>query len=331
VGLAALREQVAAHLTERQALPTTPEQLVITAGAQQALAVVAAVAARRATVVAGCPLYPGVRSALAGRPIRITTVPGDGPAGVDPEAIARTARKVEAPLVHVMATGANPTGAVMPAHRREALLGAARRVGALVVEDLALADLVYGTDPPPPPLAALDPDVVVIGSTSKLFWAGLRVGWIRADEPLRAAIVRAKAALDLATSLPAQHLAARLLAAVDDRWLGAVRSGLAERRDHLARRLTARLPSWRFDPAPAAGLSLWAELPIADADAFSHVAARHGVVVAPGSMMCGCGRHRAHLRLSFAQPVDELDLAAERLASAWEAHSEDLAALPARA
>ncbi len=328
-GLEGLRERVAAHLTHHQQLPTQPDQLVITSGAQQALAVVAGlVSAGRTSAVAGCPTYPGLRSAFAGRGARIVPVPADAAAGVDPEGLARAARRADNPIVYVMPTGSNPTGAVMPATRRAAVLDAARAAGALVVEDLSLADLVYDGAVPPPPLSSLDPDVVAIGSLGKLFWAGLRIGWIRAGEPLRSSVVRTKAALDLATATPSQQIAERLLAAVDARWIEHLRAGLAARRDRLAQRLAERLPSWTVGAPPAAGLSLWVRLPVAEADSFCHLAAQHGVVVAPGSVACVCGRHAPYVRISFAHTIDELDLAVDRLSWAWAAHSEDLAATP---
>ena len=79
---------------------------------------------------------------------------------------------------------------------------------------------------------------------------------------------------------------------------------------------------------PQAGLSLWAELPVSSADAFTHAAARHGVAVAPGALACVDGRHRNYVRLSFAEQPGTLELAAERLAAAWESHAADLAAAP---
>jgi DNA-binding transcriptional MocR family regulator len=74
---------------------------------------------------------------------------------------------------------------------------------------------------------------------------------------------------------------------------------------------------------------LWAELPVASADAFVPVAARTGVTVMPGSSACADGQHRQFIRVSFAEQPGTLELAAERQA-AWEVHAENLAASPAR-
>jgi DNA-binding transcriptional MocR family regulator len=170
--------------------------------------------------------------------------------------------------------------------------------------------------------------VIAIGSTAKLLWGGLRVGWIRVrDEPLRSALAGRKSALNLATSAISQAIAAQLLAALTPQWLEAHRAALTERRDYLADLLAAYLPAWTVQP-PQAGLSLWARLPVSSADAFTHAAARHGVAVAPGALACVDGRHHNYVRLSFAEQPGTLELAAERLAAAWASHAADLAAAP---
>jgi DNA-binding transcriptional MocR family regulator len=156
----------------------------------------------------------------------------------------------------------------------------------------------------------------------------LRIGWIRADEPLRTSLVAHKVALNLAASAVSEAITAQLLATLDAGWLTAHRSALAQRRDHLAELITLRLPAWRTE-LPSAGLSLWAQLPLASADAFEHAAARHGVTIAAGSTMCLDGQHHQYVRLSFAEQFGTLDLAVERLAAAWEEHTQNLAASPA--
>jgi DNA-binding transcriptional MocR family regulator len=327
-GLPQLRAEVARHLSEHQQLPTEPGQLVITAGAQEALWLLSrALYPHSGTLVTSCPTYPGLASALAGTRRNIVTVPADS-AGTDPSAIDRASR-VPGTIAYLMPTGHNPVGTIMTTVRRHSLAAIADVGRVTFVEDLTLADLTLDAPPPPPPVAALSTRVVAVGSVSKLLWGGLRVGWIRAEEPLRTAVLARKAALNLATAAVSQTLTAQLLAAVGPEWLPAHRSALAQRRDHLVALLTAHLPAWRTH-LPAAGLSLWAELPLDSADAFAHAAARHGVTVAAGSTACLDRRHHRYLRLSFAEPLDTLELAVERLAAAWETHTENLAATPAR-
>jgi DNA-binding transcriptional MocR family regulator len=325
-GLPQLRAEVARYLTAHQGLPTEPDQVIVTAGAQEALWLLSRVLPGT-RVLASCPTYPGLAGAIQGTAARITHV-GTDAAGEDPNAIERAGRSPGG-IAYLMPTGHNPTGAVMPPLRRQALAAIADAGRVTVVEDLTLADLTLGAGDPPPPLAALSTRVIAVGSASKVLWGGLRVGWIRAGEPLRSALIARKSALNLGTAVTSQVLAARLLAAVDACWLAAHRAALTERRDLLAALLREHLPAWRARP-PEAGLSLWAELPVDSADAFTLAAARRGVTVMAGGAACSDGRHRHFVRLSFAEQPGTLELAAERLAAAWELHAETLAASPAR-
>ncbi len=343
-GLPILRVAVARHLSEHQRLDTSPEQVVITCGAQEALWLAGRVL-RPARVLASCPTYPGVPGAF-GRG-NVTVVAGDA-AGTDANAVARAAGAAGSagsagaagsasggPLAFLMPTGHNPTGLVMSGVRRQAFAAIADAGRVTIVEDMTLADLYLdcpGADsgppplPPPLPLAALSAEVIAAGSVSKLLWGGLRVGWIRAGSPrLRDALLARKAALNLATSGLAQAVVAALLDAVSDDWLRAHRAALVRRRDHLCGLISSLLPAWRV-ARPSAGLSLWVRLPVADAATFAHVASRHGVGVAAGGTACLDGQHRGYIRLSFAEQLDTLSLAVERLAVAWEAHTENLAA-----
>jgi DNA-binding transcriptional MocR family regulator len=325
-GLPQLRSEVARHLSEHQQLPTEPGQLVITGGAQEALFLLSrALHPHSGAVATSCPTYPGLASAVATTRRALVTVPADG-AGVDPASVERSGRSAGT-IAYLMPTGHNPAGTVMTTLRRQSLAAIADARRVTLVEDLTLADLTLGSDRPPPPVAAFSTHVVAIGSVSKLLWGGLRVGWIRASEPLRTAVLAHKAALNLATSAVSQALTAQLLAAITPRWLEAHRGALALRRDHLTALLADRLPAWRAD-SPAAGLSVWAELPLGGADAFAHAAARHGVTIAPGSTCCFDRRHYHCIRLSFAEQPDTLELAVDRLAAAWETHAGNLAASP---
>ncbi|HEY1820673.1 MAG TPA: PLP-dependent aminotransferase family protein [Trebonia sp.] len=326
-GLPGLRAAIARHLTEHQGLPTEPGQLVVTAGAQEALWLLSRVLPGT-RVLASCPTYPGLAGAIAGTRAEIIPLPADA-AGEDANAVERAGR-APGGIAYLMPTGHNPTGAVMPLLRRQALAAIADAGRVTVVEDLTLADLPLGpAGGAPPPLAALSTRVIAVGSASKVLWGGLRVGWIRAGEPLRSAVIARKSALNLGTAVISQALAARLLETIDAGWLAAHRAALTERRDLLAARLAEHLPAWRARP-PEAGLSLWAELPVDSADAFTLAAARHGVAVMPGSTACADGRHRHFIRLSFAEQPGTLELAVERLAAAWEVHAETLATSPAR-
>ena len=222
-------------------------------------------------------------------------------------------------LIYLMPTSHNPLGTILPPGRRAEVLRLTAAARIPVVEDLTQADIWFGDRPPPPPLGAGDDShVIVIGSTSKVLWGGLRIGWMRARGQLLARLSAAKAAHDFATSVPSQVLATELLRGVDDRWLAQRRAVFDERRRVFGDLLHRAIPAWRWRE-PDGGLGLWVDLGDVDADRFVAVAARHGVAVVPGTIagVDDVGRH--HLRIAFSLPEPVLATGAERLAQAWEA------------
>jgi DNA-binding transcriptional MocR family regulator len=317
-GLPALREAVARYLTSFQQLSTSAEQIIVTSGAQEALWLLGRVL-RPGRAMTSCPTYPGLVNAFGAERVVVASGPSD---------TRQFARAPAGSVGFVMPTGHNPCGSVMPSLWRQSMAAVADAGRLTILEDLTLADLCLSQSLAPAPLATLSPEVITVGSVSKVLWGGLRVGWIRASsDSVCSSVLSAKRGLNLTTSALSQVATAALLDAVTADWLAGLRVALRERRDHLCALIGSHLPAWRVPEVPEAGLSLWVSLPVVDASAFATVAARHGVTVLPGTAACVCGRHRGFIRLSFASQLDTLSLAAERLAAAWEVHAENLAAL----
>jgi DNA-binding transcriptional MocR family regulator len=313
-GLPGLRAAVARHVTG-WGLPSTAEQIVITTGAQQAIAAAAACWVRPGdAVVCEDPTYPGALAAFRQAGARLVGVPVDRH-GVVVDALARAVATTSPALVYLQPDVHSPTGAVLPERRRRAvadLLGAARIP---LVEDLALTDTAWSRPPLPIAVHAGAASVAVVGSLSKAFWGGLRVGFVRAPEPLAQRFARVKATLDLGSSVPGQVLAERLLAGDVATALHRRRSVLQGRADALSGALRSRLPSWRWSE-PGGGLSLWVRLP-GDAAAVARHAREHGVVVATPGPLSPADGHGDRLRLSFDAPPALLVEAVDRLARAW--------------
>ena len=125
--------------------------------------------------------------------------------------------------------------------------------------------------------------MLTIGSLSKLFWGGLRIGWIRAPEELLGRITRLKIMADLGGSLVGQLGAVRLIGEAE-RVRQARRREMRERLDRLTKLLATPPAELDAGTPPAGGLSLWVKLPQGDANAFAQVALRHGVAVVPGTL-----------------------------------------------
>jgi DNA-binding transcriptional MocR family regulator len=186
-----------------------------------------------------------------------------------------------------------------------------------LVEDLALADLAWVGAPPPIAAEIPDASVAVVGSLSKLFWGGLRVGFLRAPEPLALRFARIKATHDLGSSAVSQVMAERLLRSPFAPALSSRRTTeLRARYDALQGALRRHLPTWTWRD-PSGGLSLWVKIPASSSEAFAQHALRYNVAVATPAALSPSSEHRDRLRLSFAGPPDELEEGVRRLARAW--------------
>lgn len=319
MGLPALRQAIAAYLSAG-ALPTTPEQVLVTCGAQQAVAIAGAAFLRRGdAVVLENPTYLGAIDIFTSLGARLIPAPV-GREGVRADALREIASRTGPRLIYLMPTFQNPTGALMPERQRRAVARLARELSVPIVEDNTLADLSL-TGAPPPPLAAFEPQapILTVGSLSKLFWGGLRVGWIRASETLLSRVARRKIMADLGGSLLSQLAAVRLLGKADEvREIR--RREVRERFDGLTKLLARHLPEWSWAP-PAGGLSLWVRLPRGNADEFAQVALRHGVSIVPGSLASPDGSDSDHLRLPFVLDRTAMEEGVQRLARAWGSYA----------
>ncbi|MCW2776335.1 MAG: GntR family transcriptional regulator, partial [Frankiales bacterium] len=252
-GLPELREALAARCTAR-GVPTTADQVLVTSGAMGALALAGRLLAPGDRVLADGPTYPNALEALRAGGGRVASVPLL-PDGWDVEAHAAAYRQVGPTLAYLVADFHNPTGLVLDAPGREALVAAAARNGVSLLVDETLADLALEGQQLPPPVAAYDEDgrVLTVGSMSKSHWGGLRVGWLRGPADVVARLVEARAAVDLAPPVLDQLVALELLA--DDTAVARRQRQVAERRDVALEALGAQLPDWEVR-RPAGGLSL---------------------------------------------------------------------------
>ena len=302
-GLPELREQVAVHLTAR-GLSTRAEQVLVTGGALHGWDLVLAALARTGDrVVVEQPTYPAVLDAVAARGLRAVPLP------VTVRGWELAGR--QGVLAHVTPDAQNPTGLVATTAQRRLLL--AGLVGARVVADETFADLVL-EGPLPRPLGALRSDVVSLGSMSKAFWAGLRVGWVRAAPEVLVRLAQQRGASDLAGPVLDQLVALELLKVAQE--------VLTERREHLRRcrdalleELGRVLPDWGCE-VPRAGMVLWVELPETGATRLAAHALDLGLRVTAGPRFTVDGTADRFLRLPFTQPPERVREVVRLLAAA---------------
>jgi 2-aminoadipate transaminase len=301
-----LRAWVAARLRKRGAA-VEPDEIVITSGAQQALAIAAQIL-----------FQPGDR---------VGCDPESYPAALDlfrARRLVPTATMRDVAGHYAMPAIGNPRGLGLDDRARERLLSHAVR--APVIEDDAYAELSFAGPPPRSLLADDRRHVVHVGTLSKTLCPGLRVGWLVVPRRLHRRALEAKHASDLQANSLAQALLEDFLSRTDyDALVARARRFYARRARTLAKALAARLPSFRFTP-PAGGFTIWVETDREGDDAaLLETAIRHGVSFDPGRTFRVDGRSSPiALRLSFAiEPAPRLALGVERLAEAWEAYRRD--------
>ena len=334
-GLPELRAAIASMLATFHGVPTTPDQVLVTTGGQQALdLLLRCEVAPGHPVVTDNPTYPGFIDAVYRS--------GARPVGVPPGDMGRLADAVtvhQPALVYLTPTHQNPTGLVLPAAERHEIVAMARRhPGTTFIDDMTLAELPFGQGggdtgsfsagglstgafnmgPQPPPFAALAPrlpNVVTVGSFSKTYWGGLRTGWVRAPEGIIARLAAAKAAADLGSPPYEQAILAALVRSSHEE-IVTHRAGWAlQRYTAMEAALRAFLPGWTW-VKPAGGLTVWGRRPgDADSGGFAQAALRRGVAVVPGRLLSVSAERSPWLRLAFVLSPDDLTTAVKTLAS----------------
>lgn len=330
-GLPILRETVAQRYTSR-GLTTDPEQIIITSGALAGTAVAAqALLSAGDRVVVESPTYPNAISAVRGAHARLVSHPVDHRAvgrQWDPEGLDLLLRQVGARAAYLIPDFHNPTGTLMDTAQRAQVGAALSRARATAIVDESPVDLCLDIEPQdrPPPFGVFAADTVTVGSASKSFWCGLRIGWLRMPRSRVSEITAVRLRLDLGAPVLEQLVVARLLA--DDARASEVARHQTQRlrraRDQLREGLERHIPGWRSNRPPG-GLSLWCELPEPRSSALVLAARRHGVMLASGPTFAPAGGMDSWMRLPYSLGEEALAEVPERLAAAWaEALQDDV-------
>ncbi|WEV28874.1 PLP-dependent aminotransferase family protein [Streptomyces sp. 71268] len=317
-GLPELRAAIAERFTAR-GLPTVPEQILVTSGAQHALTLVLGLLCGPGDrVVVENPSYPNALEAMRRARLRTVSVPVTD-AGWDIEIIESTLRQVVPQLAYLIPDFHNPTGLLMPDADRGRVLRAAGRSGSWLVVDETLTDLALDVPAPPPFASHAAPggtgQVVTIGSMSKTHWGGLRIGWLRAPARLVTELAGQRVAADMGGSVLDQLLAVALLARSGE-LLPSRLERMREQRAALTAALAEHLPRWTWR-LPPGGLSLWVDLAEPIASALADRALGHGVRIESGAVFAADpGIFEQRLRIPFTMPADTLHEAVHRMAAA---------------
>ena len=317
-GLAGPLDALAGRLDTTQGRRPEDAELLITSGAIEGLELIAKTFLDRGDlVVVEAPTYLGAIMAFRGFEADIVAVPMDDDGLLVDELERTLADGVRPKLLYTIPDHQNPAGVSLSAERREALVALARRHGFLIVEDVAYRELGFDDDALPS-VWSLAPDVTVqLGTTSKTFFPGVRLGWAVGPAEISAQLVSAKQNTDQCAGALGQRLLEEYVRRgwIDEQ-LAASRALYRRKSERMLGALERTMPASVSWTQPRGGFFSWLTLPGVDATDLAKRAVDRGVGIVPGAPFFPDGRGAENVRLSFSM-VDEaqIDDGVDRLAS----------------
>jgi 2-aminoadipate transaminase len=321
-----LREQIT-DVMRTVGIAGHPDDVVVTVGSQQALDLVTRIFIDPGdAVLVEAPSYVGALSTFRSYQASIHHVQMDDE-GLVPQALrealaALAAAGTRPKFLYTIPSYQNPAGVSQPLARRREILEIARAADLLVVEDDPYGLLGFSGEPPRALRADSDDGVIYLGSFSKTFAPGLRVGWALAPHAVREKLVLAAEASVLCPPAFTQMVVSRYLDTTD--WMGQVkvfRELYRERRDAMLQALTAHFPPGSHWTRPDGGFYVWLTLPEGlDSQAMLPRAVTARVAYVPGTAFFADGFGTRSMRLSYCYPTPErIDEGIRRLAGVVEA------------
>ena len=289
-----------------------PDDVVVTVGSQQALDLVTRIFIDPGdAILVEAPSYVGALSTFRSYEASIHHVAMDDH-GLVPDALrdalATLARAgIRPKFLYTIPSFQNPAGVTQPAARRREILDIAQHAGLLVIEDDPYGLLGFSGEPPRALRADAEDGVIYLGSFSKTFAPGLRVGWALAPHAVREKLVLAAEASVLCPPSFNQMVVSRYLETAD--WMGQVkvfRELYRERRDAMLAALDEQFPRDTHWTHPEGGFYVWLTLPEGlDSQAMLPRAVTDRVAYVPGTAFYADGFGTRSMRLSYCYPTPE--------------------------
>ncbi|MCL2482855.1 MAG: PLP-dependent aminotransferase family protein, partial [Propionibacteriaceae bacterium] len=306
-----IREQIC-EVMALEGIEASPDNLVIACGSQQGLDLVTRTFVEPGDVVlAEAPSYVGALGTFNSYQAHVIHVAMDED-GIIPEAFraatlaARAAgRRVK--FLYTIPNYNNPSGILLSVERRVQLLAAAKELDVIIVEDNPYG--LLGIDvPPQPAIRSMDADqVIYLGSFSKTFAPGFRVGWVLAPPAVIKKLILAQESATLCPPVFSQFAISEYLANWD--WKGQIvqfRDMYRARRDSMLRGLEDHMPEGTTWTHPKGGFFVWLTLPEGfDSDQMMGLATSHRVAYVPGTAFYADGLGTRNIRLSYCFPTPE--------------------------
>lgn len=337
-GLPGLREAVT-DIMACAGIQASADDVLITPGSQMGLELVTAMFCNPGDVIlAEAPTYVGAISTFVGLEADVAHVECDDE-GIIPEALEARIAKLKADgravkFLYTIPNFNNPSGVRLAQDRRERIARICADAGVIVVEDDPYG-LISFDGQVIPAIRSYDSNVIYLGSMSKIFSPGLRVGWVLAPADVRARLQLLSEAMVIHPSIFSQYLALEYLTAFD--WRATLDRSIERYRERASALLEALsgvegvLPAGSTWTQAQGGFFVWATLPQGySADDLFELAVEEGVVFIPGSAFFADASGTRSLRLSFSlESPDAIREGMRRLARASRRLTPREALLPA--
>lgn len=312
------------HMCEVMALEgiqAHPDDVVVTAGSQQGLDLVSRVFLDPGDVVlAESPSYVGALGTFLSYEAEVVHVDSDEQ-GLNPaalrEAVARLKQQGKRPkFCYTIPNYNNPSGLTQPWERRLEVIRTCHELGVLVIEDNPYGLLSLDADPISA-MRSVEPDVIYLGSFSKTFAPGFRIGWVLAPHAVREKLVLAQESATLCPPVFSQFAISNYLETSD--WRGQIdvyKDMYRERRDTMLEALSDTMPKGSTWTHPLGGFFVWVTLPEGiDSQAMLPRGVDARVAFVPGGAFYADGQGARNVRLSYCFPTPEnIRLGVERFA-----------------
>ncbi|WP_028707483.1 PLP-dependent aminotransferase family protein [Propionicicella superfundia] len=296
-----------------EGIRANPDDVVVTCGSSQGLDLVTRLFCDPGDVVlAEAPTYVGAIGTFNSYQAEIHHVAMDDD-GLRPDDLRTAIRTLRAAgkkvkFLYTVPNFQNPSGITQSLERRRDLLAVAREEDLLIVEDNPYGLLQLDADEPTPAIRSLDGDnVIYLGSFSKTFAPGFRVGWVLAPHAVRERLLIAQEAATLCPPVFSQFVISQYMTDFD--WKGqivAFRDMYRARRDAMLTGLAEHMPAGTSWTHPRGGFFVWVTLPEGiDAYALLPRAVTAKVAYVPGTAFFTDGLGSRNMRLSFCFPTAE--------------------------
>ncbi len=306
-----IREQIC-EVMSLEGIHANPDDVSITTGSQQALDLITRIFCDPGDVIlAEAPSYVGALGTFSSFQTEVVHVAMDDdgliPAALREAALAVRAAGKRPKFLYTIPNFNNPSGISQPLERRREILEVCREVNILIVEDNPYGLLNLDSDPIPALRSMDDEQVIYLGSFSKTFAPGFRVGWVLAPHAVREKIVLAQESATLCPPVFSQFAVSTYLANHD--WQGQItvfKDMYRKRRDAMLEALDEFMPpntSWTI---PQGGFFVWVTMPEGlDSQAMLPRAVTEQVAFVPGTAFYADGLGSRNVRLSYCFPTPE--------------------------